>query len=148
MTSHIHMLCDRWGHPLHVHLTAGQVHESTAVEALLIGAHANVVDGAGEPVARPVALAGDQGSRADWLDACLIDLGISPVIPSKANECRDARAVASEREVYHDRNIVQRLMGRLKESRRIFSGFEKTAKNFAGMIRMAFIHRYFRLATE
>jgi len=44
-------------------------------------------------------------------------------------------------------NIVERLIGWLKESRRIFSRFEKTAKNFAGMIKMAFIHRYLNLAT-
>jgi hypothetical protein len=36
----------------------------------------------------------------------------------------------------------------LKESRRVFSRFEKTALNYAGMLKMAFIHRYLRLATE
>jgi hypothetical protein len=30
-------------------------------------------------------------------------------------------------------------------SRRIFTRFEKTAKNFAGMLKMAFIHRSLRL---
>jgi len=43
-----------------------------------------------------------------------------------------------------------RLIGWLKESRRVFSRFrfEKTAWNFVGMIKMAFIHRYLRLTTE
>ncbi len=130
LTSKIHILCDRWGHPLHFHLTAGQTHEPTVVDTLLVGADANVVDGKGEPIAWPVAL------------------GIAPVILSKANERRDARVVAFDREVYRDRNIVERLIGWLKENRRIFSRFEKTAKNYAGMITMAFIHRYLRLATE
>lgn len=118
------------------------------VDTLLAGADADVVDGEGEPIAWPVALAGDKGYRADWIDAYLLALDIEPVIPSRANECRDARGVEFDREAYRDRNIVERLIGWLKESRRIFSRFEKTAKNFGGMIKMAFIHRYLRLATE
>jgi transposase len=118
------------------------------VDILLAGADANVVDGEGEPIAWPVALAGDKGYRADWIDDYLLALSIEPVIPSKANEHRDSRRVAFDREAYRDRNIVERLIGWLKESRRIFSRFEKTAKNFGGMIKMAFIHRYLRLATE
>ena len=118
------------------------------VNTLLAGADANVVDGEGEPVAWPVALAGDKGYRADWIDAYLLALGIEPVIPSKSNENPGSRTVVFDREAYRDRNIVERLIGWLKESRRIFSRFEKTAKNFAGMITMAFIHRYLRLATE
>ena len=50
-----------------------------------------------------------------------------------------------DKEVYRRRNIVERLIGWLKECRRIFSRFEKTAKNFGGMIKMAFIQRYLRL---
>ena len=85
-----------------------------------------------------------KGYRADWIDEYLLDLGISPVIPSKANEDRDARPVEFDRDAYRDRNIVERLIGWLKESRRIFSRFEKTAKNFGGFIKMAFIQQYLR----
>jgi len=53
-------------------LTAGQTHESTVVDTLLIGADANVVDGQGEPIAWPVALVGDKGYRADWIDDYLL----------------------------------------------------------------------------
>jgi len=41
------------------------------------------------------------------------------------------------KQINQGRNIVERLIGWLKESRRIFSRFEKTAKNFGGMIKMA-----------
>jgi transposase len=141
----IHLLCDSQGHPLHFHLTAGQTHESTALISLLEGADAEVADGEGAPIAWPVALAGDKGYRADWIDEYLLELEIQPVIPSKANEDREIRPVVFDREAYRQRNIVERLIGWLKESRRIFSRFEKTAKNFAGMLKMAFIHRYLRL---
>ena len=42
--------------------------------------------------------------------------------------------------------IVECLIGWLKESRRICTRFEKTAINFGGMVRLAFIHRYLRLS--
>ncbi len=47
----LHLLCDRHGHPLHFHLTAGQAHESTALLSLLQGADATNLDGMGEPIA-------------------------------------------------------------------------------------------------
>ena len=50
-----------------------------------------------------------------------------------------------DREAYRDRNIIERLIGWLKENRRIFSRFEKSAKNYLGMLKLAFIHRYLRL---
>ena len=142
-TTKIHLLCDRHGHPLHVHLTAGQTHESQALETLLEGA---VVRGeeADEPL-RPVRLAGDKGFRADWIDEYLLAEGITPVIPSKSNEDRDARPVAFDRAAYRERNVIERLIGWLKESRRIFTRFEKSATNYLGMLKLAFIHRYLRL---
>jgi len=141
-------LCDGQGHPLHAVVTPGQVHESTALDDLLIGADQNLLNAEGEPIAWPIALAGDKGYRADWIDDYLLELDIQPVIPSKTNEDRDARPVAFDKEAYRNRNIVERLIGWLKECRRVLTRFEKTATNFLGMIRMAFIQRYLRLATN
>jgi transposase len=144
----IHILCDGHGHPLHFHLTAGQEHDSTAFAAVLEGADARLQDGDGEPVAWPVALGGDKGYRADWIDEYLLERDIQPVIPSKENEDRRTRPIKFDRKAYRRRNIVERLIGWLKEARRIFARFEKTAKNFAGFVKMAFIKRYLRLATS
>ncbi len=141
----IHIVCDANGLPLHFHLTAGQTHESTVFDILLEGADQKVFDHDGNPVAWPIALAGDKGYRADWIDDYLLELGIKPVIPSKVNEDQESRPVEFDREVYRDRNVVERLIGWLKESRRVFSRFDKTAKNFGGFIKMAFIHRYLNL---
>ncbi len=93
-----------------------------------------------------MALAGDKGYRADWIDRLLLELEIAPVIPSKVNEDRSARPVAFDKAAYRRRCIVECLIGWLKECRRVLSRFEKTAKNFSGMIKMAFIQRYLRLA--
>jgi transposase len=126
-------------------LTPGQAHESTGLVLLLEGAEERVVDGDGEAIAWPVALAGDKGFRADWIDEYLLELGIRPVIPSKENEDRAARAMEFDREVSRRRSIVECLIGWLKECRRVFSRFEKTAKNFGGMIKMALIKIYLRM---
>ena len=130
---------------MHFHLTGGQVHETQALDELLNGADEAVVGLDEHKVAWPLALAGDKGYRADWIDKLLLDLDILPVIPSKETDDRDRRGVVFDREVYRARNIVERLIGWLKESRRILSRFEKTAINFGGMIKLAFISRYLRL---
>ena len=140
----LHLLCDAEGHPLSFHLTPGQTHESTTLDIVLENADGDLLDVDGKPVPWPIALAGDKGYRADWIDECLMALGIAPVIPSKSNEGREARQVSFSGESYRRRNIIERLIGWLKENRRVFSRFEKTAKNFGGMIKMAFIRNYLK----
>lgn len=143
----IHVLCDADGNPLHFELSAGQVHDSSMLDEVLAGADKALLDEHGEPLAWPVKLAGDKGYRAAWIDTYLLDLGVTPVIPSKANEDRNGRPVTFNKAAYRRRSIVECLIGWLKESRRIMTRFEKTAINFAGMIKLAFIHRYLRLCT-
>lgn len=141
-TTKIHLLCDSHGHPLHAHLSPGQAHESTCLVELLDGCH---IRGEESGLAVwPIALAGDKGYRFAWIDEYLLSVGIRPVIPSKANEDRHARPVAFDREQYRRRNIIERLIGWLKECRRILTRFEKRAANFLGMIKMAFIERYLK----
>lgn len=47
-----------------------------------------------------------------------------------------------DRETYRRRNVIERLIGWLKESRRVFARFEKTAINYLGMIHIASIRFY------
>ena len=112
---------------------------------MLDGADESVVDGDGESVAWPLALAGDKGYRANWIDEFLLELGITPVIPSKENEDRSARPVEFDKAVHRQRSIVECLIGWIKECRRVLTRFEKAAKNFGAMVKMAFIQRYLRL---
>jgi transposase len=116
------------------------------LDTVLIGADERLRGSDGEPVAWPVALGGDKGYRAEWIDEYLLGLDIQPVIPSKENEDRADRCVKFDQRAYRRRNIVERLIGWLKEARRVFSRFEKTANNFGGFVKWAFIQRYLRLA--
>jgi transposase len=117
-------------------------------DAVIEGADEELHDDHGVAMAWPVALAGDKGYRAERVDRRLLGLGIKPVIPSKETEDRSRRLVAFDKRTYRRRSIVECLIGWLKESRRIVTRFEKTATNFAGMVRLAFIHRYLRLCTS
>ena len=123
-------------------LSPGQCHDSTFLDQLLAQLDEHLVTSEGSPIAWPVALGGDKGYRADWIDGYLQELGIQPVIPSRENEDREKRGIEFDKELYRSRNIVERLIGWLKESRRVFARFEKMAKNFAGFIRLAFIRQY------
>jgi transposase len=115
------------------------------LDTVLMGADRQLHDENGTSLAWPLKLAGDKGYRAAWIDDDLIDLDMIPVIPSKQNEDRDARPVPFDKQAYRRRFIVECLIGWLKESRRVLTRFEKTAINFAGMVKLAFIQRYFRL---
>ena len=75
----IHILCDAEGHPLHFELSAGQVHDSALLEEVVVGADKALVDEHDVPMAWPLKLAGDKGYRAAWIDAYLLELGITPV---------------------------------------------------------------------
>ena len=146
ISTKIHILCDGHGNPLHFYLTGGHTNESTVFDILLEQADAAIHDTNGQPIAWPVSLSADKAYRAKWIDDYLIALGIQPVIPSKSTDDRTKRPEFDSAK-YRNRNIVERLIGWLKESRRVFSRFEKTVKNYGGIITLAFIHRYLRLAT-
>lgn len=140
-----HLVCDAGGCPLHFELSAGQAHENTSLVDLLNGIDDELKTGTGELIPWPRAIAGDKGYRADWIDDMFVDMGINPVIPSKKNEDRDSRAVTFDKDRYRRRNIVERLIGWLKECRSVFARYEKTAVNFGGMIKMAIIQQYLKI---
>lgn len=130
---------------MHFHLTAGQSHEAMSLMNLI--EDAEVVDHEGRSIGYPQRVAGDKAYRANWIDEYLLELGIQPVIPSKENESASRPGIRFDRKAYRQRNIIERLIGWLKECRRIGTRFEKTALNFAGFVKMAIIQRYLKLIT-
>lgn len=136
------MVCDGHGHALHFHLTAGQAHESTAFLDTLD--KAEVCDCQSPLRVRPVALAADKAYRARWIVQALERRKIKPVIPEKGAKANDHDHPDFDRALYRRRNIIERLVGWLKECRRVLTRFEKTAINYAGMITVAIIQRYLK----
>lgn len=90
----------------------------------------------------PLAVAGDKGYDATWIREWLEDFEIDSVIPHKSGN-----APRFDKQAYRRRHVVEQLVGWIKECRRVFSRFEKTATNFLGMIQLAFIQRYLKLIT-
>ena len=139
----IHLLCDGNGHPLRAVLSPGQSHESKSLQELLDEAD---VCGPGDAVPLvPARLAGDKGYRYDWIDEWLLDQGITPVIPSKANEDRLERPAPFDKSSYRRRCIIECLIGWLKECRRVATRYEKLALHYLSMIHLAMIGRYLRV---
>ncbi len=86
------------------------------------------------PVAKPKVLLADKGYDGDAVREDLLWRGILPIIPPKANR-REPPACDFRR--YRDRNHVERLFNRLKQSRRIATRYDKTATSFLGFLSLA-----------
>ncbi len=86
------------------------------------------------PVPKPRALLADKGYDGDAVREDLLWRGILPVITPKANR-REPAACDFRR--YRDRNQVERLFNRLKQSRRIATRYDKTASSFLGFLSLA-----------
>ena len=83
--------------------------------------------------ARRGALLGDKGYDADALIERLRDARIAVVIPPKSN-CKDKREC--DFILYKERNLIERLFGKLKQFRAIVTRYDKLARNFLGAIRL------------
>jgi transposase len=96
---------------------------------------------------RPSKLAGDKGYSSKRVRDFIREQKIKPVIPHKDNEkARHDPNVVFDKEAYRQRHVVEQAVGWLKECRRIATRFEKLAVHFLGMLELAMIRRYLRLA--
>jgi transposase len=86
------------------------------------------------PVTKPKALLADKGYDGDAVREDLLRRGILPIIPPKANR---REPLACDFRHYRDRNHVERLFNRLKQSRRIATRYDKTATSFLGFLCLA-----------
>ena len=86
------------------------------------------------PVTKPKALLADKGYDSDGVRESLLWRGILPIISPKVN--RREQVVCNFRGS-RDRNHVERLFSRLKQSRRIATRYDKTASSFLGFLSLA-----------
>ncbi len=99
---------------------AGHVHDLRAAGQLLEGVACG-------------ALLGDKGYDADALIERLRDARIAVVIPPKSNR-KDKREC--DFILYRERNLIERLFGKLKQLGAIATRYDKLARNFLGAIRL------------
>jgi transposase len=121
--------------PLAATLTCGQAHESKSAEALVdavrIGRRT-----------RPKRVAGDKGYSYPFIRRMLEHRRIEPLIPTRSNQSSDPTFDTQE---YKRRNVIERLVGWLKERRRLCTRFEKLAESYLAMVKLAFIEKCMQL---
>jgi transposase len=116
------VIADASGRAIAFALAPGQAHELPLAPGLL----------ACLPAAA-LWVVGDKGYSSHEFRARVWDTGARPAIPSKRNE----EQLACPAWVYNNRNIVERLWGRLKEWRAVATRYEKTACSFMGVLCLA-----------
>jgi transposase len=131
----VHIRCEGKGKPMTFVLTAGQRHEAIAFERLMTQAAVQRLE-PGRPKQRPQPSVADKGYTSRKIRAYWRRRGSRHTLPHKANEHRTG---PFNRALYRSRHIVERLINRLKQSRRIATRYEKRAENYLAMLLLAAI---------
>ena len=116
-------------------LTQGQRHEQPVLP-ILMERGAVKRQRRGRPRIRPGRVAGDKGYSSPTVRCYLKERRIGAVIPTKADE---APVPTFDREAYRERNVIERLINRLKQWRRIATRYEKRAATYLAMLTLAAI---------
>lgn len=117
-TTKVHVKTDALGNPLKVVITPGQRHDVTQAEALLEGVHGAYV-------------LGDKAYGAAHVRQKIHEQNCVDVIPSRSNS---KSPVEYDEEIYKERHVIECFFSKIKFFRRIFSRFDKSARNFASFI--------------
>ena len=117
----IHAITDALGNPLDFVLTGGQASDIGQAETLL-----------GLTPEGAEALIGDKGYDSDALVQTLEARGMEAVIPPRSNRTEPRKIDGF---VYKERHLIECFFNKIKHDRRIFSRYEKTARNDIGMLR-------------
>lgn len=107
-------------------LTPGQWHDATMFETLMPQG-AVKRSGCGRPRLRPLRIVGDKGYSSGKIRRYARQHGIRITIPRRCNEHRSG---PFDKELYRQRNRVERLINRLKHCRRLATRYDKRAENY------------------
>ena len=79
-------------------------------------------------------LVADEGCDSNSLRSWPIERGTTPVIPSKSNR---KQHIGHDRQIYRQRNVVERMFCRVKDWRRVATRFDRNIKTFMATIAIA-----------
>ena len=114
----IHAKVDALGNPLKFMLTPGQASDVVQAKALL------------EVVTDSYVL-GDKGYDSKALREFIKQQGGTPVIPCKSNAISPEKY---DKDIYKERNVIECFFSKIKHFRRVFSRFDKSARNFMSFL--------------
>jgi transposase len=135
----IHLVTDGNGLPLAVEISAGQRHESLYAEPVLSAVRIRRRQGRART--RPKAVAGDKGYSYARVRRYLRRRKIKDVIPTRKDQ---RRRPSFDKELYRGRNVVERCINWLKESRALATRFDKLAVNYLATVKLAILQQYLR----
>ncbi len=110
-------------------LTPGQQHEATVFPQLMEQGAVKRI-GRGRPKLRPRRVVGDKGYSSGKIRSYTRRRGVRSTIPHKKNERHRGRF---DRAIYRQRNLVERLINRYKQFRRLATRYEKRAEHYRAM---------------
>ena len=114
-------------------LSGGERHEAKYLERLLDLGRVKR-ERQGRPRSRPAVLVGDKGYSYPSLRRLLHRRHIKAVIFRRSDQ---GRSRLFDREVYRERNKIERLVARLKRHRRIATRYDKLAVMFEAWVTIA-----------
>jgi transposase len=144
LTTKVHAVVDGRARPLVLHLTAGNVNDTTQF-AQLVGALRVARPGPGRPRTRPDHVLADKGYSSRANRDLLRQRGISHTIPEprdqQANRARrgsrGGRPVGFDKNLYKRRNVVERSFCQLKHWRGLATRYDRHARNYLGALQLA-----------
>ena len=122
MNSKLHVLCDRQGRPVRLHLSEGQCSDFTGAEVLL------------RDLPSATALIGDKGYDSNKIRHLLAEQDIATCIPSRRNR---NKPIPYGKRLYRMRHKVENLFARLKDWRRIATRYDRCAHVFLSAVLIA-----------
>jgi transposase len=131
----LHLRAERGGKPVIVVLTCGERHEQSILPALVEGGAVKRA-ARGSPRIRLEGVAGDKGYSSRKVRRYLWGRRIAAVIPTKADQ---GPLPNFDRAAYRERNVVERLINRVKQFLRVAMRYEKRAANYLAMVTIAAI---------
>jgi len=120
-TTKVHVTVDALGNPRRIMLSAGQVHDLQVAPYLIEHEQTQ-------------AIVADKAYDSNEFIALIEQLGAVVVIPPKANRIEQREY---DKNLYADRNKVERFFNRVKHYRRLATRYEKTARNYLAFWQVA-----------
>jgi transposase len=112
---------DALGNAIRFILTGGNCADITEAESLIENLSADYV-------------LADKGYDSGAFVLKIEELGSEVVIPSRANR-KEQRVI--DKHLYKERHLIECYIGKLKHFRRVFSRFDKLAKNYLSFVQFA-----------
>jgi transposase len=134
----VHVKAEGFGKPLPFVRNEGQHHDKQAFEALM-GRGKVKRSSSGRPKVGPGCLLVDRSYSNRRIRAWLKRKKIGAVIPRASREKKRQGQRLLAKELYKQRNRVERLVARLKQHGRIASRYEETAESYLAMLTIASI---------